>query len=87
MSQPFVEQRNGSYYLTGSRVPFAHLVLEFQKGEQPESIRAHYPTLSLEQVYGAITFYLGSKIEVETDIAESRSKVVMSPYSKVEMSP
>ena len=30
----------------------------------------HYPTLSLEQVYGAITFYLGAKEEVEKDIAK-----------------
>ncbi|MBI3683890.1 MAG: hypothetical protein HY235_26240 [Acidobacteria bacterium] len=30
----------------------------------------HYPTLSLEQVYGAITFYLGNKEEVEKDIVE-----------------
>jgi lauroyl/myristoyl acyltransferase len=45
-------------------------VREFQQGEPPEVIRSHYPTLSLEQVYGAITFYLGHKSEVENDIAE-----------------
>jgi len=32
-------------------------------------VRSHYPTLSLEQVYGAITFYLGAKEEAEKDIA------------------
>jgi hypothetical protein len=47
-------------------------VREFQCGESPETIRSHYPTLSLEQVYGAITFYLGHKSEVENDIAERR---------------
>src|SRR5947209_9241978 len=36
----------------------------------PEAIRSHYPTLSLEQVYGAITFYLGHKCEVENAIAD-----------------
>jgi len=51
-----VERRRGSFYLTGSRVPLAHLVREFQVEESPEAIRSHYPTLSLEQVYGAITF-------------------------------
>jgi uncharacterized protein (DUF433 family) len=65
----FVERRDDSFYLIGSRVPLAHLVLEYQHGEAPEAIRAHYPTLSLEQVYGAITFYLGNKVEVEDDIA------------------
>ena len=70
MKREFVERRDGSFYLAGSRVPLAHLVREFQHGEPPEAIRSHYPTLSLEQVYGAITFYLGSKEEVEADIAE-----------------
>ena len=51
-------------------MPLAHLVREFQLGELPEAIRSHYPTLSLEQVYGAITFYLGAKEEVEKDVAE-----------------
>ena len=70
MSREFVERRDGSFYLIGSRVPLAHLAREFQHGEPPEAIRAHYPTLSLEQVYGAITFYLGARQEVEADIAE-----------------
>src|SRR6266542_6903330 len=66
----FVERRHGSFYLIGSRVPLAIVVNEFKNGEPPEAIRLHYPTLTLEQVYGAITFYLGNKEEVEKDIAE-----------------
>ena len=54
--------------MIGSRVPLAHLVREFQRGESPEAIRSHYP--ALEQVYGAITFYLASRKDVEADIAE-----------------
>jgi uncharacterized protein (DUF433 family) len=61
MSKEFVERRDGSFYLIGSRVPLAHIVREFQRGESPEALRSHYPALSLEQVYGAITFYLGSQ--------------------------
>jgi len=70
MSKEFVERRNESFYLIGSRVPLAHIVREFQRGESPEAIRSHYPVLSLEQVYGAITFYLGMLEDVERDIAE-----------------
>jgi uncharacterized protein (DUF433 family) len=68
MNREFVERRDGSFYLIGSRVPLAHLVREFRQGEPPEAIRSHYPTLTLEQVYGAITFYLGAKEQVEADI-------------------
>ena len=70
MSKEFVERRHESLYLIGSRVPLAHIVRQFQNGEPAESIRLHYPTLSLEQVYGAITFYLGNKEEVEKDLVE-----------------
>jgi hypothetical protein len=35
-------------------------------------IQSDFPTLSLEQVYGAITFYLGNKDEVERDMLERR---------------
>jgi hypothetical protein len=45
-------------------------VREFQRGESAEAIRSHYPALSLEQVYGATTFYPGSQTDVEADIAE-----------------
>src|SRR5258707_10855446 len=70
MNKEFVERRDGSFYLIGSRMPLAHIVREFQRGESPEAIRSNYPALSLEQVYGATTFYLGSKEDVEADIAE-----------------
>ena len=70
MSREYVERRNESFYLAGSRVPLAHLVREFQQGESAESIRSHYPTLDLVQVYGAITFYLENRAEVERDIEE-----------------
>ena len=70
MSREFVERRDESFYLVGSRVPLAHIVREFQRGESPEAIRSHYPSLSLEQVYGAITFYLGNQKDMEADLAE-----------------
>ena len=72
MPKEYIERRNGSFYLMGSRVPLAHVVCEFQNGAAPEAIRLNYPTLSLEQVYGAITFYLANKEEVERDTAERR---------------
>jgi uncharacterized protein (DUF433 family) len=69
VTKEFVQQRDGSFYLIGSRVPLALIVQEFQRGESAETIRAHYPTLSLEQVYGAITFYLGHQADVDQDLA------------------
>jgi uncharacterized protein (DUF433 family) len=70
MDGNFVEHRESGFYLVGSRVPIDRIVREYRDGEQPEAIRSHYPTLSLEQVNGAIAFYLGHKEEVEKVIAE-----------------
>ena len=67
--EDFVERRDGSFYVAGTRVPLACIVLEFQDGQSPESIRSAFPTLTLEQVYGAITFYLGNRSEVDADLA------------------
>ena len=72
MAKDYVERREDSFYLAGSRVPLARVVYEFQNGAAPEAIRLSYPALSLEQVYGAITFYLANKMDVETEMAERR---------------
>jgi uncharacterized protein (DUF433 family) len=68
----YVERRDGSLYLIGSRVPLAAVVHDFKNGDAPETIQSNFSTLSLEQVYGAITFYLGNKEEVEKDLMERR---------------
>jgi hypothetical protein len=65
----WVDRRDESFYIAGSRVPLATIVREFQLGQSPEAIRSSFPTLTLEQVYGAITFYLGHKDEVDGDLA------------------
>ena len=54
MARDYVEDRDGSFYLIGSRVPLARIVSEFQNGASPEAIRSSYSTLSLNEVYGAI---------------------------------
>jgi hypothetical protein len=58
MSREFVEQRGGSFYFIGSRVALALIVHEFKNGDRRR--RSGRTTLTLEQVYGAITFYLGN---------------------------
>src|SRR3954467_7756570 len=41
------------------------VVIAFQQGYSPETIQQLYPALTLEEVYGAITFYLANRSEVE----------------------
>ena len=65
MACEYVEQRESGYYLAGSRVSLDSVVYEFLKGETPEGIIQSFPSLSLEQVYGAIAFYLAQRSEID----------------------
>ena len=39
------------------------VLVGFHGGDSPESIRQQYPSLTLEEVYGAITWYLAHQAE------------------------
>ena len=47
------------------RVMLDSVVAAFEQGHSPETIRQQYPALSLEEVFGAITYYLAHRDEVE----------------------
>jgi len=56
---PYLEDRDGGYYVVGTRVGLDVIVREFQSGQSPEAILQQYPSLgSLAKVYGVITFIL-----------------------------
>ena len=62
-SQTYVEERDVVYYVVGSRVSLASVILAFREGASPETIRQSFPSLSLGQVYGAIAFHLDHPAE------------------------
>jgi len=45
------------------------VVAGFQQGHSPETIQQQYPALSLEEVYGAIAWYLAHAEEAEQYLA------------------
>jgi uncharacterized protein (DUF433 family) len=61
----YVDRREANYFIRGSRVSLDSVVYGFCQGESPETIRENFPTLSLEQVYGAITYYLAHQAEID----------------------
>jgi uncharacterized protein (DUF433 family) len=65
MPMEYVEQRNGGYYVHGTRVSLDSVVYAFLRGESPEGITDSFPALSLEQVYGAIAFYLAHRESID----------------------
>lgn len=69
MSKDYVEQRDGGYWIAGKRISLASVVYEFRNGAAPESIMRSFPLLTLEEVYGAITYYLSHQAEVDAYLA------------------
>lgn len=66
MVKEYVCFTNGVYRIINSRVSLDSVVDEFLSGSSPESIATEcFPVLSLEQVYGAITFYLSNRSEID----------------------
>jgi uncharacterized protein (DUF433 family) len=78
MSAEYVEERNGGYYVKGTRVSLDSLVYSFKDGESPETIRQNFPSLKLEQVYGAIAFYLAHEAEIDANIREGEEQLERS---------
>ena len=63
----------GGWRVAGSRVSLDSIVHAYWEGRMPEAIAADFPSLSLEQIHGAIAFYLSQRQEVDSYLS-SRSK-------------
>jgi len=70
----YIEQRNGGYYVSGTRVSLDSIVYSFRGGDSPETIQQNFPTLTLEQVYGAIAFDLAHEKEIDAYIREGEEE-------------
>lgn len=61
----YVEFKQEGYWIIDTRVSLDSVVYAFQQGLLPEHIVQSYPLLNLEKVYGAITFYLANRAEID----------------------
>lgn len=74
MEKSYVTKNENGYHLAGSRVSLDSIVYDWLNGLSPESIVENFPTLALEQVYGAIAYYLAHRGEVDAHIQRNREK-------------
>lgn len=65
MAKEYVEERNGGYCVTRTRVSLDSIVQCFNEGLSPEAILGEFETLSLAQVFGAITCYLENQPAID----------------------
>ena len=65
MNKQYVEKIDDLYRIAGTRVSLDSVVYAFWCGETAESIAQSFPVLTLEQVYGTLTFYLANKSDID----------------------
>jgi uncharacterized protein (DUF433 family) len=59
------EDSQGSLRVGSLGVSLDSVVIAFQQGHSAETIQQLYPALSLEEVYGAIAYYLANRDEID----------------------
>lgn len=74
MAKEYVEHRDGGLWLAETRVSLDSLVYAFLRGESPEGIAESYPAVSLEQVFGAIAYYLANRQAVDLYLSEGEGE-------------
>jgi uncharacterized protein (DUF433 family) len=65
MAKEYIEEHDGGYYVAGTRVSLDSIVQCFNEGLSPEAILQEFETLTLTQVFGAITFYLENQPDID----------------------
>lgn len=73
MGKDYVTHVNGAYRITGTRVSLDSLVYAFLDGMSPESIVDSFPILTLEQVYGAIAYYLATQAAIDAYLRQGEA--------------
>ena len=64
----------GGWRVADSRVSLDSVVYAYWEGKSPEALAEEFPSLSAEQVYGAIAFYLRNRQIIDTYLAQQDAK-------------
>ena len=87
MSDAYIEQRDDAYMVAGTRVSLDSIVYAFLSGQSAEAIAQAFPVLSLEQVYGAITYYLAHRDDVDQYLDRRRQDFAAARHAAREADP
>ena len=69
-----IEQREGVYYVPGTRISLDSIVYAFREGCSPETIREDFEGLTLAHVYGAIAFYLDHQTDIDAYLLQRKKR-------------
>src|ERR1700688_211890 len=74
MAKEYVEEKDGNYYVAGTRISLDSIVHAFRRGESPETICQNFELLRLEEVYGAIAYYLANLADIDAYLIRQNEK-------------
>lgn len=74
MAKEYIEQRSSNYYVAGTRISLDSIVHAFSRGESPETICQNFELLRLEEVYGAIAYYLANQADIDAYLVRQDEK-------------
>jgi uncharacterized protein (DUF433 family) len=74
MASEYVERRDGGYFVKDNRVSLDSVVYAFLRGESPEGIAESFPSLGLEQIFGALAFYIANREDVDQYLRQGREE-------------
>ena len=72
MQREYVRKVEGAYRIGDTRVSLDSIVYLFREGMSAESMVESYPALTLEQVHGALAFYLGNQSDIDAYMTEGQ---------------
>jgi len=89
MPKEYVSQIDGVYRIGDTRVSLDSIVYLFREGMSAETMVESYPALTLEEVHGALAYYLGNRQEIDQYLAEgqrvAQSQHVQSRQTNAEL--
>lgn len=74
MAKDYIEKRGTGYFITGKRVSLDSIIYAFLNGYSPESIVDSFPTVSLEEVYGVVAYYLANRLALNLYLEEGEKE-------------
>lgn len=88
MHSEYIEERDGGYYIAGTRISLDSVVYSFNQGNSPERILEQFPLLDkLANVYGTIAYYLDHKAEIDQYLEVTNREFEASGVPMAEANP
>lgn len=81
----YVEKWNEGYWIKAKRISLDSIVYAFRRGQSPESIRRSFSLLTLEEIYGAIAFYLANQEEINNYLLKEETEFEKMRHNSREM--